>query len=101
MGPFEILGLPDNADIEMVNRRWKELALVHHPDVGGDSEKFQELREAYVEAREIASDLPCEECNGTGSVKRGTGFTFMKLPCPSCGGTGERKPTNGNDSNEE
>jgi hypothetical protein len=39
-----------------VEQRFRELARVHHPDVGGDAEKFREIVQAREDARrEIAS----------------------------------------------
>ena len=32
MNPYEVLGLPDNADIETVKRTYKELVKKYHPD---------------------------------------------------------------------
>jgi DnaJ-class molecular chaperone len=90
MNCFQILGLPDDADIKMVGQRWKELALTHHPDVGGDSETFQALREAYTEAREIAPAPVCRTCKGSGKVRSGSGFSFTTYTCPDCGGTGDQ-----------
>ncbi len=39
------LGLPYEADAEMVKKRFRELCKLYHPDVGGDQEKFIELME--------------------------------------------------------
>lgn len=47
MSPHEILGIPRNADLETIKRAYRELALQHHPDRGGDARKFVELRKAY------------------------------------------------------
>ena len=40
-------GLPADADEEQVKRKFRELALKLHPDMGGDAEKFIELMENY------------------------------------------------------
>jgi hypothetical protein len=49
----ETLGLQGEGviSIEVVESRFKELARKHHPDVGGDAEKFRELVEARDAAR--------------------------------------------------
>jgi len=41
------LGLPFDADINAVKKRFRELAKKYHPDMGGDSAKFIELMENY------------------------------------------------------
>jgi hypothetical protein len=49
----ETLGLQGEGviSIEVVESRFKELARKHHPDVGGDAEKFRQLVEARDAAR--------------------------------------------------
>jgi hypothetical protein len=44
---YQILGLPDLASIEEVKKAFRELAKKHHPDRGGDPEKFKKILEAY------------------------------------------------------
>lgn len=41
------LGLPPGSSIEMIKARFRELAKMYHPDLGGDSNKFIELMETY------------------------------------------------------
>ncbi len=41
------LGLPFDADETAVKRRFRELAKIYHPDVGGDAAKFIELMNLY------------------------------------------------------
>ncbi|MFR9718855.1 DNA-J related domain-containing protein [Aeromonas diversa] len=38
-----LLGLGEDADRLQIRRRWRELALAHHPDRGGDAEIFIRL----------------------------------------------------------
>lgn len=54
MNPYEVLGLPDNADIETVKRTYKELVKKYHPDKYVNnpladlaSEKLKEINKAY------------------------------------------------------
>jgi DnaJ family protein A protein 2 len=49
---YEILKVPRTASIEEIRSSYKNLAKQHHPDKGGDKEKFQEIQTAY----EILSD---------------------------------------------
>mgnify|MGYP003497801425 CR=1 FL=1 len=89
--PFEILGLSATANLEEVEHRWKLLAGVHHPDRGGDVDKFIDFREAYQAARGLAVEPKmCETCQGKGKVVKSFGFSSMKVFCPDCGGTGEK-----------
>lgn len=43
---YAVLGLPLTASRQEVKRRYRELALRHHPDQGGDPEEFRRVREA-------------------------------------------------------
>src|SRR3989338_1908081 len=45
---YEILGVKKNSNKEEIKRAYKKLAIKHHPDKGGDAEKFKELSEAYA-----------------------------------------------------
>jgi hypothetical protein len=45
---YQILGLSDFASIEEVKKAFRELAKKHHPDRGGDPEKFKKILEAYL-----------------------------------------------------
>lgn len=43
---YKVLGLEEGASLQVVRRRYRVLAKKHHPDRGGDSEKFQEVEHA-------------------------------------------------------
>jgi len=49
---YEILGVKKNATENEIKEAYYKLAHKYHPDKGGDSEKFKEIKEAY----EILSD---------------------------------------------
>ncbi|MBH1939665.1 DnaJ domain-containing protein [Mobilitalea sibirica] len=41
------LGLPPNADLESLKHKFRELAKLHHPDQGGDKDKFIDILNKY------------------------------------------------------
>lgn len=43
---YEVMGLPETATAEDVKKKYKELALTHHPDRGGKHEDFIRITEA-------------------------------------------------------
>ncbi|KAH9100450.1 hypothetical protein Ae201684P_006647 [Aphanomyces euteiches] len=43
---YAILGLPPLADADAVKKAFRQMSLKHHPDKGGDVDKFHELQQA-------------------------------------------------------
>jgi transcription elongation factor Elf1 len=53
------LGLPDDAPLETVRARFRALAKLAHPDVGGSAAEFIRVRDAYRRAlREARRSIP-------------------------------------------
>ena len=44
---YDILGAPEDASQEEIERLYKLLARQHHPDLGGDPEVMKQINEAY------------------------------------------------------
>ena len=47
MNPYEILGVDRNASPDEIKKSYRKLSKTHHPDIGGDEEKFKEIASAY------------------------------------------------------
>ena len=47
MDPYQTLGVSQDADKQTIKKAYRKLAAQHHPDRGGDEEKFKEVAEAY------------------------------------------------------
>ena len=44
---YNVLGVEKTASVEEIKRAFRKLAQTHHPDKGGDPERFKEINEAY------------------------------------------------------
>ena len=47
MNHYETLGIDKNSTADQIKSAYKKLAVQHHPDKGGDEEKFKEISNAY------------------------------------------------------
>ena len=47
MDYYKILGVPRDASEQDIKTAYRKMAAKHHPDRGGDTQKFQEVEEAY------------------------------------------------------
>lgn len=86
---LKVLGLTGPASPRQIHDRWIELAKKHHPDKGGDPQKFAELGDSYRAAVKEAESMPCQECKGVGTVfvrSRGS-FSGSDELCPHCEGS--------------
>lgn len=52
MNYYETLGVSQNATNEEIKSAFRKLAKEHHPDLGGDKEKFQQINDAYNTLRD-------------------------------------------------
>src|ERR1700704_3051995 len=44
---YEVLGVGKSASADEIKKAFRQAAVEHHPDRGGNEEKFKELNEAY------------------------------------------------------
>ena len=47
MNPYEVLGVEKTSSEKDIKKAYRTLAMKHHPDKGGDPDKFKELAQAY------------------------------------------------------
>lgn len=52
MNLYETLGVDPDASLKDIDKAYRKASLKHHPDRGGDAERFKEINEAY----EVLSD---------------------------------------------
>jgi hypothetical protein len=57
--PREVLGLKANASLKRCRRAYRELIMQHHPDRGGDPQRFKEVQQAWdaLNGKDEASSL--------------------------------------------
>lgn len=86
MRDWELLNVEPDATVGELRLRWRNLALVIHPDHGGDVGKFIQLNQAYQ--RLLMKAKRCRHCRDTGTAKRQVGFESITVVCRCKGGVG-------------
>lgn len=74
--PFYVLGVPPSATLDEVRSRFRELALLHHPDRGGDPAQMRRIVRAWDRARVLLA---------TGRLQRSTVRHIAPPPPPEEG----------------
>ena len=78
---YDVLGVPQNASKDELRKAYKKLAVQHHPDKGGNEDKFKEVSQAYEvlsddDKRRLydqVGDAGFQEMNGAGPGGQGGG----------------------------
>lgn len=84
-----LLGVPSDANKDEVKLAYRRACAIHHPDRGGDRNKFDEINKAYrVLIKHVEKGRECETCIGTGKVAHQRGFNTTYIKCTACKGTG-------------
>ncbi len=77
---YELLGVSKNASADEIKTAFRKKAHQHHPDKGGDAEKFKELNEAYqvlgnAEKKQRYDQFGAAAFNSGGGNNAGGGFS--------------------------
>ena len=51
ISPYKTLMVPPDSSDETIKKAYKKLSMKHHPDKGGDKDKFQEITKAYEQIK--------------------------------------------------
>lgn len=75
---YEVLGVGKDASADEIKKAYRRLAVKHHPDQGGDEEKFKELNEAHEVLKDQAKRQRYDQFGhaGVGGPAGGGGNPF-------------------------
>lgn len=73
---YDILGIDEDADKSKIHSAFKNLAKQHHPDRGGDAEKFKEINEAYDTLKNDNKKQEYDTLRKYGNLNEGGNFNF-------------------------
>lgn len=75
---YQTLGVAKDASVDDIKKAYRKLAMQHHPDQGGDAEKFKEVNEAYQVLGDAQKRAQYDQFGsaGPGGGFGGGGFDF-------------------------
>ena len=76
---YEVLGVNRTADTNEIRTAYKQLAKEHHPDKGGDPEKFKELSQAH-ETLSDSAKRRAYDMTGNINEQPSNGFDPTSMP---------------------
>jgi DnaJ-class molecular chaperone len=65
---YKILGINKNSSLDDIKSAYKRLAKKHHPDMGGDAEKFKELVSAYTILKDASKKIEYDNVSVHGQL---------------------------------
>ena len=84
---YKILGVSRSATQEEIKKAFRKLAQKHHPDAGGDENKFKEINEAYEVLGDEKKRKVYDQFGSTGGYAGGGVYSGTPSGWPT-GGTG-------------
>ena len=79
MSHYDTLQIPKNASKDDIKKSYKKLALLHHPDRGGDEEQFKKITEAH---EILSDDTKRQQYDNPSFFQQNTGFPQQGFPNP-------------------
>jgi molecular chaperone DnaJ len=77
--PYQTLGINKDASADEIKRAYRKLASQHHPDRGGDTQKFQEIQVAYDILSDPQRRASLDNPGFGGGFRADTPFDFQTI----------------------